>query len=178
MYAHLAIWSCRSFNELHGSSSFRFLSRWFWDVFNYYDVLSVWVVIAPRYTGSSSARNWCCAAETWRQAYLRRHPGDGIFSQNFSVKTPFFKNINKTRHTVLNAAMPLGDLSLLHINLQSKLIIKTNHNLPDFSAKELFSCLSVFCCLISIFYTEYIPPFVSAFRCQFILYCFIYILQY
>ena len=86
------------------------------------------------------------ATETWRQVYLRRNPGDGIFSQSFSGKTPFFKNITKTRHMVLNAAMSLGDLSLLHINWQSKLIIRTNHNLPAFSARELLSSLSVFCC--------------------------------
>ena len=85
----------------------------------------------------------CCRNMT--ASLLKRHPGDGIFNQIVSGKPPFLKNITNTRHTALNAAMTLGDLSLLHINWQSKLIIRTYHNLPDFSAREFLSSLSLFC---------------------------------
>jgi len=43
----------------------------------------------------------------------------------------------------VNTVMSLAHLSILHINFQSKLKIRTNHNLPVFSVRELFSTLSV-----------------------------------
>jgi hypothetical protein len=74
-----------------------------------------------------------------------------------SGKTQFLMNVTKTGHALLNIAMSLEHLSLLHINLQSKLKIRTNQYHTVSSARALFSSLFFFVSLISIFYTEYIP---------------------
>ena len=83
---------------------------------------------------------------------LQKHGGkityEGIQEMEYldkvvSGKAQFFKNITKKGHTLLNTVMSLAHLSLLHTNFQSNLKIRTNHNLPAFSARELFSNLSV-----------------------------------
>jgi len=56
-----------------------------------------------------------------------------------SGKTPFMKNMSNTRINLLNAAMSLAHLSLLHINLLSKLKISTNQYPPVISPRDLFS---------------------------------------
>ena len=56
-----------------------------------------------------------------------------------SGKTPFMKNMSNTLVNLLNAAMSPAHLSLLHINLQSKLKIRTNQYPPVNSPRDLFS---------------------------------------
>jgi hypothetical protein len=56
-----------------------------------------------------------------------------------SGKTPFIKHMSNTVINVLNAAMSLAHLSLLHINLQSKLKISTNQYPPVISPRDLCS---------------------------------------
>jgi hypothetical protein len=86
-----------------------------------------------------------------------------------SGEAQFLKNFTNTGYTLLNRAMSLEYLSLLHINFQSKLKLKNNQNLPLFSARDFFCLCPPFVFFISIFYTEYVPSFVSACWCQCIL---------
>jgi hypothetical protein len=66
---------------------------------------------------------------------LQKHDGkvtyEGIQDMEYldkvvSGKTPFMKNMSNTRINFLNNAISLARLSLLHINLQSKLKISAN----------------------------------------------------
>jgi hypothetical protein len=79
------------------------------------------------------------------------------------------KKIPIKGHTLLNTAVSLEHLSILLTNLQRKLKIGTIHNLPVFLPKNYFPLSPSLVPLISLLHTDYIPPFVSACWCQFIL---------
>jgi cytochrome P450 family 6 len=70
---------------------------------------------------------------------LQKHDGkityDGIQEMEYldkvvSGKTPFMKNMSNTRINFMNNDMSLAHLSLLHINMQSKLKTSTNQYPP------------------------------------------------
>jgi len=56
-----------------------------------------------------------------------------------SGKTEFLKNMSNTRINVQNNVTSLAHVSLLHINLQSKLKISTYQYPPVYSPRDLFS---------------------------------------
>ena len=82
-----------------------------------------------------------------------------------SGKTPFVKNMSNTRNT----AMSLAHLSLLHINLQSKLKISTNQYPPVISPRNRFPLWFILFFFNFNVVFKSVPPFVSACCCQFIL---------
>jgi hypothetical protein len=108
---------------------------------------------------------------------LQKHDGkltyEGIQQMEYldkvvSGKTVFEEYVENWTYTIEYRHVTRTSVITSH-KFAAKSENKDQSNLPVFSARDLFSFLKSFVSLISMLYTEYILPFVSACWCQLIL---------